>query len=69
MSHKKRVLEILKTGETLTRLQYAKRCGSSDLPKFISVLRADGWIIKKEVIKHINMYNEHTWYMKYKLGT
>ena len=58
MTQKQRILNHLKEGKTLTRLNSWSELGILEAPARISELRADGHNIKTEMIAVINRFGE-----------
>jgi len=58
MSQKQRILEYLKEGKTLTRLNSWDELGILEAPARISELRSSGHEIKTKMIDVVNRYGE-----------
>ena len=58
MNQKKRILEYLKSGQSLNRLNSWSELGILECPARISELRAEGHDIKTKMISVTNRYNE-----------
>ena len=59
MTQQQRILEHLKSGKTLTRLDSWSELGILECPARISELRDKGWPIKTEMITVVNRYKEN----------
>ena len=66
LTQKDRVLRHLKTGGTINPAQAITEYGIYRLAAVIHLLREDGWLIKTDIIKTRNRYNERR-YAKYSL--
>ncbi len=58
MTQKKRILDYLKSGKLLTRLNSWSELGVLEAPARISELRQDGWPIETEMYAVENRYGE-----------
>ena len=58
MSQKERILDYLKSGKTLTRLNAWDEIGCIETPARISELRGQGHKIDTEMVSVVNRYGE-----------
>ena len=58
MTQKERILEHLKSGRLLTRLNSWDELGIIEAPARICELKADGYSIKTKMVTVINRYHE-----------
>ena len=57
-SQKERILDYLKSGKVLTRLNSWETLGVLEAPARISELRQDGWAIRTDMVSVKNRYFE-----------
>ncbi len=57
-TQKERILDYLKSGKVLTRLNSWEELGVLEAPARISELRQDGWAISTEMVSVKNRYFE-----------
>ena len=57
-SQKSRILDYLKSGKVLTRLNSWTELGVLEAPARISELRQDGWAIRTDMVTVNNRYSE-----------
>ena len=57
-SQKERILDYLKSGKVLTRLNSWTELGVLEAPARISELRQDGWAIRTDMVTVTNRYGE-----------
>lgn len=68
MTQKERILEYLRGGNTLTRLNSWSELGVLEAPARISELRQDGYPIQTEMVKVRNRYGEDVRVARWTMG-
>ncbi len=66
-SQKERILDYLKSGKVLTRLNSWEELGVLEAPARISELRQDSWAIKTTMVSLKNRYGEDVRIAKWSL--
>lgn len=66
-SQKSRILDYLKSGKVLTRLNSWTELGVLEAPARISELRQDGWAIRTDMVTVTNRYGEDVRIAKWSL--
>ena len=67
-SQKERILDYLKSGKVLTRLNSWEELGVLEAPARISELRQDNWAIHTEMVSVKNRYGEDCRIAKWSLN-
>ncbi len=67
-TQKDRILDYLKSGKVLTRLNSWETLGVLEAPARISELRQDGWAIRTDMVQIRNRYGEAVRIAKWSLN-
>ena len=67
MTQKQRILDYLKSGKTLTRLNSWSELGILEAPARISELRTEGHLINTEMVEVTNRFGERVKVAKWSL--
>ncbi|MCK5563176.1 helix-turn-helix domain-containing protein [Candidatus Bathyarchaeota archaeon] len=67
MTQKQRILDYLKSGKTLTRLNSWSELGILECPARVSELRQEGYPIKTEMVPVTNRFGERVKVAKWSL--